>query len=230
MADRKKIPTETKLRLFSEAAGHCQCPDCLQPLFPAEMGGDKHIAEMAHVIPHGETGPRHGERPDGEFEADSFENLILLCPTCHTIVDKDPAGYSRGTLLGWKSNHLSALAYRQGIRTYDERSHVRSALVAAMAENKAVWREFAPSDGSNFEYDPESEAAKTWVQRMRGVILPNHFRIQAIINANPQHMTETELQAFAQYQEHVRGLSERHVCGVAGSAIRYPAEMDGIFA
>lgn len=99
-----------------------------------------------------------------------------------------------------------------------------------MAENKAVWREFAPSDGSNFEYDPESEAAKTWVQRMRGVILPNHFRIQAIINANQQHMTEAELQTFARYQEHVRGLSERHVCGVAGSAIRYPAEMDGIFA
>ncbi len=97
MADRKHISTETKLRLFSEAAGHCQCPECLRPLFPAEMGGDKHIAEMAHVIPHGDTGPRHSERPVGVFQADSFENLILLCPTCHTIVDKDPNGYSRGT-------------------------------------------------------------------------------------------------------------------------------------
>ncbi|WP_201027341.1 HNH endonuclease [Serratia rubidaea] len=230
MAERKQIPTKTKLRLFSEAAGHCQRPDCLQPLFPAEMGGDKHIAEMAHVIPHGETGPRHEERPTGGLEVDSFENLILLCPTCHTIVDKDPGGYSRGTLLDWKNNHLAALAHRQGIRTYDERGQVRCAVVAAMAENKAVWREFAPSDGSGFEYDPESEAAKTWMQRMRGVILPNHFRIQAIIMANQQHMTEAELQTFAQYQEHVRGLSERHVCGVAGSAIRYPEEMDGIFS
>ena len=103
MADRKHISTETKLRLFSAAAGHCQRPECHQPLFPAEMGGDKHIAEMAHVIPHGETGPRYEERPAGEFEADSFENLILLCPTCHTIIDKDPDGYSRGTLLGWKN-------------------------------------------------------------------------------------------------------------------------------
>jgi hypothetical protein len=229
MADRKHIPTETKLRLFSAAAGHCQRPECLRPLFPAEMGGDKHIAEMAHVIPHGDEGPRHRERPVGVFQADSFENLILLCPTCHTIVDKDPEGFSRGTLLGWKSNHLAALAHKQGIRAYQERGQVRQAVAAAMAENKAVWNEFAPSEGSRFEYDPESETAKTWEQRVRGVILPNHFRIQAIVRANSHHMTDREQEAFAQYQEHVRGLSERHVCGVAGAAIRYPAAMDGIF-
>ncbi|WP_338893831.1 HNH endonuclease signature motif containing protein [Sinorhizobium meliloti] len=230
MADRKHIPGETKLRLFSAAAGHCQHPDCLQPLFPAEMGGDKHIAEMAHVIPHGQQGPRHEERPAGEFEADSFENLILLCPTCHTIIDKDPAAYSRNTLLGWKENHLATLALRQGILAYDERGQARNAVAAAMNENKAVWKEFAPSDGSSFEYDPESELAKTWSQRMRSVILPNHFRIQAIIKANLHHATESDREAFARYQEHVRGLSERHLCGVTGSAIRYPAEMDGIFA
>ncbi|MGJ4729097.1 HNH endonuclease [Luteimonas sp. SDU101] len=194
------------------------------------MGGDKHIAEMAHVIPHGNEGPRHNERPAGTFHADSFENLILLCPTCHAIVDKEPGGYRRKTLLDWKSNHLAALAHKQGIRAYEERGQARQAVLAAMAENKAIWNEFAPGNGSRFEYDPESEAAKTWEQRMRGVILPNHFRIQAIVKANLHHMTEVERQTFAQYQEHVRGLSERHVCGVAGAAIPYPAGMDGVFA
>jgi hypothetical protein len=193
------------------------------------MGGDKHIAEMAHVIPHGDEGPRHKERPDSAFHADSFENLILLCPTCHTIVDKDPDGYSRGTLLGWKINHLAALAQKQGIRAYEERGQVRQAVLAMMAENKAIWNEFAPADGSRFELDPESEAARTWEQRVRGVILPNHFRIQAIVKANLHHMTEVERLTFAQYQEHVRGLAERHVCSVSGAAIRYPAEMDGVF-
>lgn len=229
MADRKHIPAETKLRLFSEAAGHCQRPDCLCPLFPAEMGGDKHIAEMAHVIPHGDEGPRHRERPDADFQADSFENLILLCPTCHTIVDKDPDGYSRSTLLGWKSNHLASLAYKQGIRAYEERGQARRALLATMAENKAIWNEFAPTDGSRFEFDPESEAARAWEERVRAVILPNHFRLQAIVKANLHHLTEAELQTFAQYQEHIRGISERHVCGVAGAAIRYPSAMDGVF-
>lgn len=230
MADRKHIPIETKLRLFSEAAGHCQHPDCLQPLFPAEMGGVKHIAEMAHVIPHGEMGPRHEERPEGEFEADSFENLLLLCPTCHTAIDKNSAAYSRSTLLTWKSHHLAALANRQGVRAYEERAQVRNAIVAPLAENKAIWRRYAPCEGDSFEYDPEAQSAKTWTHRMRNVILPNHFRVQAIIKANVHHMNETEHEIFGLYQEHVRGLVERHVCGIAGSAIRFPVLMDGIFA
>ena len=229
MTTRKAISTEIKLRLFSESAGHCQNPDCLQPLYPVEMGGDKHIAEMAHVIPHGEKGPRHEERPTKEFDADSFENLILLCPTCHTIIDKEPEGYSRSTLLNWKNKHLAALAHQQGIQTYEDRNQVRDAVAIAMAENKAIWKEYAPVDGSSFEYNPESDTAKTWENRMRGVILPNHFRIEAIIKENQCHMTTEEQGIFARYQEHVRGLSARHVCRIAGEAIRYPEEMDGIF-
>ncbi|EII67761.1 hypothetical protein EC80566_2822 [Escherichia coli 8.0566] len=43
-------------------------------------------------------------------------------------------------------------------------------------------------------------------------------------------MTPDERGIFAQYLEHVRGLTERHVCGVSGKAIRFPREMDGILA
>ena len=229
MTSRKAIPTEIKLRLFADSAGHCQNPDCLQPLYPAEIGGDIHIAEMAHVIPHGEKGPRHEERPAEGFEAESFENLILLCPTCHTVIDKAPDGYSRSTLLDWKNKHLVTLANSQGIKAYEDRNQVREAVVTATAENKAIWKEYAPVDSSSFDYNPESEAGRTWENRMRGVILPNHFRIEAIIKKNQCHMNGNEQEVFAQYQEHVRGLSARHICGVAGEAIRYPEAMDGIF-
>lgn len=230
MADRKAIPAATRLRLFSEAAGHCQKPDCLDALFPDELGGMKHIAEMAHVIPHGETGPRHEDRPEHDFDPDAFENLILLCPTCHTKIDKDPEGFPRNILIEWKANHLVNLATKQGIKIYEDRAQARAAVASIMAENKAIWEKFAPEQGVEFEYDPEAEAAKAWSQRMRSVILANHFRIQAIIDANLGHATEDERQTFAEYQEHVRGLSERHVCGVAGRAIRFPAAMDGIFS
>lgn len=230
MAIRKSIPNETKLRLFSASAGHCQKPDCLEPLFPAEIGGDKHVAEMAHVIPHGDTGPRHEERPVEEFETDSFDNLILLCPTCHTIIDKAPESFPRSMILGWKSNHLVTLAHKQGIIRYEVRGQAREAVIAAMDENKAIWKEFAPVDSGRFEFNPESETAQIWSQRMKSVILPNHFRIQAIIDINRCHLTVEERETFAQYKEHVRGLSERHVCGASGSAIRYPNEMEGIFS
>lgn len=194
------------------------------------MGGDKHIAEMAHVIPHGDAGPRNEDRPAGDFDANSFENLILLCPTCHTKIDKDPEAYPRNTLLDWKQNHLANLALKQGIRAYDDRGQVREAVAQILAENRAIWRRYAPVDGSDFDYDPESEAARAWSQRMRSVILPNHYRVQAIIKANLGLATGKERRNFAEYLEHVRGLSERHVCGVAGRAIRFPIPMESIFS
>jgi len=230
MANRKAIPAATKLRLFAAASAHCQNPDCLDALFPIEMGGDKHIAEMAHVIPHGEKGPRHKDRPTEDFDPASFDNLVLLCPTCHTKIDKDPDAYTRAILLDWKQNHLAKLAHKQGIRPYEDRHELKNAVAARLAENKAIWEQYAPIDGSAFEFDPESEASRIWSQRMRSVILPNHYRIQAIIEMNLHHATSKEKQAFAKYQEHVRGLSERNICGIAGDSTRFPEEMEGIFS
>lgn len=230
MSERKAIPAATKLRLFSEAAGHCQRPDCLDTLFPVELGGDKHIAEMAHVIPHGEAGPRHKDRPTDDFDPDAFENLILLCPTCHTKIDKDPDSFPRNILLDWKETHLANLAAKQGIRAYNDRSEVKAAIAGIMAENKAIWDRFAPEHGAEFEYDPESGVAHAWSQRMRSVILPNHYRALAIIEANLSLATGEERKTFAAYQEHVRGLSERHLCGVAGRAVRFPEGMEAIFS
>jgi hypothetical protein len=229
MATRKAIPRATKLRLFAAASGHCQKPECLDALFPAEMGGDKHIAEMAHVIPHGDAGPRHEDRPADDFEVDTFENLILLCPTCHTKVDKDSEAFPRNTLLDWKSKHFARLAHKQGIKAYDNREQARAAIEAILAENWAIWEKFAPEHGSEFEYDPESGAAAAWDQRVRSVILPNHFLALAIIDANLALATKDERRTFAQYKEHVRGLSERHVCGVSGRAIHFPSSMERLF-
>lgn len=229
MSDRKSIPRATKLRLFSAACGHCQQPECLRSLFPSEMGGDKHIAEMAHVIPHGEKGPRHDDRPPEGFDPDAFENLILLCPTCHAIIDKDPDAYPRGVLLEWKQLHLANLAREQGIRAYGHRSEVRGVISEVFAENKAIWEAISPVDGAEFEYDPEADKAVLWKRRMRSVILPNHYRVISIIQENLNHATEPERQEIAKYKEHVRGLVERHVCDVAGDFMRFPPAMERIF-
>jgi hypothetical protein len=185
---------------------------------------------MAHVIPHGDTGPRHEDRPADDFDADTFENLILLCPTCHTKIDKNPEAYPRHFLLDWKVRHLAHMALKQGIKAYEARDQARAAVAGILAENRAIWEKFAPEHGAGFEYDPESGTAAAWDQRVRSVILPNHYRALAIVEANLGLATEDERRTFAEYQEHVRGLSERHVCGVSGRAIRFPEAMEGLFA
>jgi hypothetical protein len=229
MTKRKAILAETKLRLFAASSGHCQRPECMAPLFPLELNGVKHIAEMAHVLPHGKAGPRSDEVPDEGFEPDLFENLLLLCPTCHTIIDKNPDAYPRNLLLTWKIRHLSNLATKQGIKSYASRIDARMAIIDRMDENKVIWKKFAPVDGSEFEYDPESEVAAIWSQRMKSIILPNHYHTLSILQSNRHLMDEVERLSYAEYKEHVRGLTDRHICGVAGQAIRFPQNMEIIF-
>jgi hypothetical protein len=229
MADRKRIPSETRTRLFSDSAAHCQNPDCLEPLFPAQLGRDRHIAEMAHVIPHGKAGPRHEVRPADDFNPDTFENLILLCPTCHTTIDKAPESYPRALLLEWKESHFANLAKSQGIQSYETRQEVYDSISEKMQDNKAIWRKYAPVDGEDFEYNPESEASLLWAHRMKSVIIPNHYRIISIIKLNLHHACYDEKEVFALYKEHVRGLAEKHICEDSGQAIRFPEGMELIF-
>lgn len=63
---------------------------------------------MAHIIGQKEDGPR-GEDELPLNERDEFENIILLCPTCHTMVDKNSDIYPKETLLQWKKNHIESI-------------------------------------------------------------------------------------------------------------------------
>ena len=69
-----------------------------------ENDGVAQIGEIAHIIGSSEDGPRG----DGNFpkdKLDDYENLILLCPTCHKKIDKQANSYSPSELHEIKSNH-----------------------------------------------------------------------------------------------------------------------------
>src|SRR5205823_1712220 len=74
--------------LWSRAGGLCAFPDCRQILvrFSKTNSEIYQIGEMAHLIARSIKGPR-GEGPLAESARDTYENHILLCPTCHTEID-----------------------------------------------------------------------------------------------------------------------------------------------
>ena len=43
--------------------------------------------------------------PDEIFDRDSYTNHILLCSTCHTVIDKTPADHPPQVLREWKQRH-----------------------------------------------------------------------------------------------------------------------------
>lgn len=88
-------------KLFSLSAGRCN--HCGRELLEEGV----QIGEMAHVIAKSANGPR---AINGQANDNSYENLILLCPNHHAIVDKKPKKYPPHILYKMKDKHESWVA------------------------------------------------------------------------------------------------------------------------
>lgn len=77
------ISTLNSKILFGKSGFQCAICNCSLYL------GDKHIAEQAHIYGEKPTAARYDPNQNADF-VNSHQNLILLCPTCHTIIDKVP--------------------------------------------------------------------------------------------------------------------------------------------
>jgi len=75
--------------LWGRAAGICSMPECRAKLTQdaKAVPAAANLGEMAHIVAEEEGGPR-GQSILTVNERNSYPNLILLCPTCHTRIDK----------------------------------------------------------------------------------------------------------------------------------------------
>lgn len=64
MSDRPSVPAETKRRILIESGYRCAVPTCRFP-----------ITENAHIVSWAKA------------QDHSYENLVALCPNCHTMYD-----------------------------------------------------------------------------------------------------------------------------------------------
>lgn len=102
---RHVVQTEIKL-LWSLSAGRCAFPGCRQECVASATAADpaKPLGEQAHIVAHSNAGPR-GDPSYPESKRATYDNLILLCPTHHTQVDKQPNSFTVADLRTWKSTH-----------------------------------------------------------------------------------------------------------------------------
>lgn len=80
--------------LWARAAGMCSFPDCRMKLTQDKNRASESfpLGEQTHIVGESENAPR-GKSPLTTDERNSYFNLILVCPTHHTIVDNDPEDY-----------------------------------------------------------------------------------------------------------------------------------------
>ena len=139
--------------LWSRAAGRCSAPHCSEELMPRlAKSGSCIMGEMAHVIGRRSGAPRSDPAVGAN---DKYENLILLCPNHHTLVDKAPSDFPVSTLRKWKSD------WEEQVR---RRLHPRISIQGGTPLEMRLWTYF------NFDLILkmiESKATPQSIQRLR---------------------------------------------------------------
>ena len=205
-----------------ESGGYCQNPGCVRELFIDVLGNNIHIAEMAHVFAASDFGSRPNPKLSSK-ERGAFENLILLCSTCHTVVDKAPEAYPDTMILGWKREHANKLRSTFGVRRFDYRIEARAAIEPWLRENRAIFDSYGPhiEEAGN----PESGAAERWKRKVLAKIIPNNRKILAQLGANTHLLTATETTVLERFRQHIDDLEARHLEGDREGASTFPSEL-----
>jgi DNA polymerase III delta prime subunit len=104
MASRQ-VEIPTLKRLFAESRGHCA--KCDLDLFP----DGKIIGEICHIEAYSSGGPRYNGQLKKNNLENHYDNLIVLCPSCHTEIDKkgNEIAFKKERLIEYKINHLSKI-------------------------------------------------------------------------------------------------------------------------
>lgn len=218
---RANISQPARRYLLSESGGHCQNPVCRRDLHTI-VDGDV-VAERAHIIPASADGPRGDDEPHlDEIARADAANILLLCPTCHTMIDRAPDDFPVARLRSWKRISQDARAAAFGTPTFDNRVKARAYLARLLDSNDEIFRAYGPIEDS---YD--EDRAWMWKDLVKRNIIPNNARIVAFLQANSRLLKADELTLASQFELHAQQLADRHLNGNwAAATLRFPDGFD----
>jgi hypothetical protein len=107
--------------LWGRAAGRCSICKTRVTEDKQTVADAFPFGENAHIVSEKPNGPR-GDEPILDSLRNSYLNLILLCPTCHTKIDKAPEDYSVKNLQQLKADHEKEMdrLYPSDKASYDQ--------------------------------------------------------------------------------------------------------------
>lgn len=191
--------------LWSNAAGRCSFPSCNERLAVAEAAeyAPYTLGEMAHIKGNKPGSNRYDESQTNK-ERDSYENLILLCPTHHTLIDKaeNEARYTVEKLHEIKLKHETVVANRLNETNIETLDQLKDQLSIFLAENHQAWEQYGPlSDGA--KKNPNSDAIYAlWISSRLSTIVPNNRKIMKLLLENRELFTRTEQRAISKFLSH----------------------------
>jgi len=151
----RRAPSDRSIKmLFAASGGLCAFPGCSTQI--VEASSKALLGEMCHIRGASPGGPRF-DPAQSDSERNEVGNLMILCPTHHSLVDQDLATYSADLLLAMKSHHeaqvatilesaIRGLGDRQAmdlVRQVEDES-VDFAIVVALPKELSAVRKFFP--------------------------------------------------------------------------------------
>lgn len=209
-------------KLWGLAAGRCSAPDCdVDCVLWLDSEDPTIIGEMAHVIAKKPGGPR-----GASGGKDIYANLILLCPTHHTIVDKAPHLYPVKLLLKWKADHEARIASALSAPVISSKKELCAAIARLLAENRLAWKTSGPESREATE-NPLSSMAKIWEFKKINKLVPNNRKIINLLKDNQKYFDGKEYPVCCAFIEHAEGFEAN--CYVRREGVkRFPQKFNAL--
>lgn len=153
---------------------------------------------------------------------------MLLCPTCHTKVDRVPTEYPAEMLLEFKATQAAAVARVGGVITYDDRAGARRAVEEILRQNRETFNQYGPNSDDGSLSTPE--AASKWRELVLTEIVPRNELLYSIVQVNEHLASDADRRAAEHLRAHTRDLATKHQGGpLLAPSQKFPKAAEKIF-
>jgi hypothetical protein len=207
---RKKISIKNLEILLAKSAGYCQNPSCNMDLFPYFGNGTyADIREAAHIVSSSPNGPRAN---DGDREnLENPDNILLLCPNCHSIIDKSPKSFKKELLFSWKKIHEEKIKILFSENRVNTRSELIDLIRKIVFENAEIFMTYGPTKEN--EHIVISDKGDHWKRNVLSIIIPNNRKLLYILEINFELLSQEEKKGLNKYKLHKDAFEFSYVSG-----------------
>ena len=181
------ISMKTIKILWANSAGRCSFDGCNKRLCleDAHEYATYTIGVMAHIYGRKPGSNRYVPSLTQDF-IDSYNNLILLCPDHHSIIDKkeNEKHYSTEMLIEMKRKHESTVKNALESEKNSERNAAVNEICKLLSENREVWVQYGPTSKFARENPHNESAYAVWISERLSIVIPNNRKICEILARN----------------------------------------------
>ncbi|PAU78834.1 Shedu anti-phage system protein SduA domain-containing protein [Halomonas salipaludis] len=132
-----------KRLLLTRAGNRCSNPNCGVRLITDD---GIPIAEICHIEAISEGGPRYNpekiiNKEDARKRIADLDNLIILCPSCHRLVDSDPIYYDADWLRTAREEHERKVLNQLESKSAPTSNKELNRTVTSFHQSLDIWRE-----------------------------------------------------------------------------------------